>query len=178
MKESQYSTNYNKVILILSVFIPVAVAGLYFIVPKLGFGSNNEMRFLGGVNAVINSLTAILLLFAVTAVRKGNVKLHKTLMLSSIGLGALFLVSYVIMHATTEPVPYQGEGNIAIVYYFLLITHILLSIVVLPFVLVTLARALNGNIENHKKIAKIAFPIWFYVSVSGVIVYFMISPYY
>ena len=98
--------------------------------------------------------------------------------LVGIGLSVLFLVMYVAYHMTSDSVAYGGEGFSRYVYYFILITHVLLSIGVIPFVLITYVRALTGNFDRHRKIAKITFPIWLYVAVTGVIVYLMISPYY
>ena len=174
MNQKPSSTNYNKLILVISILIPVVVA----VIPYLGLEKNEDMRIIASINAVINSLTAICLIFAVRAIRKGNQKLHKNLMISAIVLGAVFLLNYVVLHSTTEPAQYGGEGIKKTIYFVLLISHILLSICVLPFVLVTFARGLNGNFEKHKKIAKVAFPIWLYVSLSGVAVYALISPYY
>ena len=95
-----------------------------------------------------------------------------------IGCSAVFLVMYVAYHMTSDSTPYGGEGVIRMVYFFILITHIVLSIAVVPFVLFTFSRALSGNFERHKALAKFTFPIWLYVAVTGVIVYLMISPYY
>lgn len=96
----------------------------------------------------------------------------------AIGLSVLFLVMYVAYHMTSDSTKYGGEGFIRVLYYFILITHILMSIVVIPFVLITYVRAITNNIEKHRKIAKITFPLWLYVAVSGVVVFMMISPYY
>jgi putative membrane protein len=95
-----------------------------------------------------------------------------------IGLSAAFLVMYVMYHMTSESTPFGGEGVIRYVYFFILITHIILSVVVIPFVLFTFGRALSGNYERHKALARYTFPIWLYVAITGVIVYLMISPYY
>lgn len=99
-------------------------------------------------------------------------------MKSAITLSVLFLVMYVAYHMTSESTVYGGEGAIRYVYYFILITHILLSIIVIPFVLITYVRAISSDFIRHKKIARITFPLWLYVAVTGVIVYLMISPYY
>ena len=99
-------------------------------------------------------------------------------MKTAIGLSVLFLIMYVAYHMTSDSTKFGGEGTIKYVYYFVLLTHILLSIIVIPFVLITFVRAITNNIEKHKKIAKITFPLWLYVAVSGVVVYLMISPYY
>jgi putative membrane protein len=165
---------YRRLIIGLSVLIPVAVA-LLFGMPKI---KGYDTSFLPPIYATINGLTAVLLITAVSAIKRGKQSLHERLMKICIGLSALFLVMYVAYHLTSEKTVYGGEGVLKYVYYFILITHILLSIVVIPFVLFTFSRALNGNFKKHRSLAKYTFPIWLYVAVTGVIVYAMISPYY
>lgn len=164
---------YKKIITILSIAIPLAVAALFGI--KLDV---EPLLFLPPIYASINGLTAVLLVFAVIAIKRGNRKLHERLNTIAIACSALFLVMYVAYHMTSNSTPFGGEGAIKYVYYFILITHILLSIVIIPFVLITFMRARLGKFPEHKKIAKITFPLWLYVAVTGVIVYLMISPYY
>ena len=169
---------YNKWIWILSIVIPVAVAALFGVnLRRLGFDVE-PLTFLPPIYATINGITAILLIAAVIAIKKGNRKLHENLMKTAIACSVAFLVMYVAYHMTSDSTKFGGEGVIKYVYYFILVTHILLSIVIIPFVLITYVRAITNNFERHKKIAKITFPIWLYVAVTGVIVYFMISPYY
>jgi len=170
---SAQEKRYKKIITILSIVIPVAVAALFGI--KLDV---EPLSFLPPIYASINGITAVLLIFAVIAIKKGNKKQHETLNTIAIGCSALFLVMYVAYHMTSNSTPFGGEGAIKYVYYFILITHILLSIVIIPFVLITFMRARLGKFPEHKKIAKITFPLWLYVAVTGVIVYLMISPYY
>lgn len=159
---------------ILSIAIPVAVAVLFSVkIPGV-----ERMGFLPPIYASINALTAILLVVAVLQIKKGNRKNHERIMKLCILLSALFLLMYVAYHMTSDSTSYGGEGVLKTVYFFILISHILLSIGVIPFVLVTYTRALMGNYEKHRKIAKITFPIWLYVAVTGVVVYLMISPYY
>jgi putative membrane protein len=134
--------------------------------------------FLPPVYASINALTAILLVFAIIAVKKGNLKLHENLIKSAIACSVVFLVLYVLYHMTSDSTKYLGQGAIKYVYYIILISHIILSIIVIPFVLITYVRGITNQIELHKKIAKFTFPLWLYVAVTGVIVYVMISPYY
>ncbi len=112
------------------------------------------------------------------AIKNQKRALHENLMKICIGLSALFLVMYVIYHMTSDSTTYGGEGWLRNVYFFILITHIVLSVIVVPFVLFTFSRALSGNFERHKALAKFTFPIWLYVAITGVIVYLMISPYY
>lgn len=164
---------YNKLIVVLSIVIPLAVAALFGI--KLDI---TLPVFLPPIYAGINALTAVALVAAFFAIKNRNIKLHERLMKLAIGLSVVFLVLYVLYHMTSDSTKFGGEGGIQYLYYFILITHILLSIAVIPFVLITYVRAITNNIEKHKKIAKITFPLWLYVAVTGVVVYVMISPYY
>ncbi len=169
---------YNKWIVALSVIIPVAVAALFGVnLRELGFDVA-PLSMLPPIYAGINGLTAVVLVVAVVAIKNKNRKLHENLMKFAIVLSVMFLVMYVAYHMTSDSTKFGGEGIIKYIYYFILITHILLSIVIIPFVLITYVRAITNNIDRHKKIAKITFPLWLYVAVTGVIVYFMISPYY
>jgi putative membrane protein len=164
---------YKGLIVTLSVIIPLAVAALFRIkIPGYDFS------FLPPIYASINGVTAILLMMAVWAIRKGNKGLHEGLMKTCIALSSAFLVMYVIYHMFSDSTSFGGEGVVRYVYYFILISHILLSILVIPLVLFTFSRALSRNFERHKKLAKITFPIWLYVAITGVVVYLMISPYY
>ncbi|MCH2490211.1 MAG: DUF420 domain-containing protein [Flavobacteriales bacterium] len=168
------SKKYTVWIWILSIAIPVVVALLFSVrIPGV-----ERLGFLPPIYATINGVTAILLVTAVYQIRKGNQKTHERLMKTAILLSALFLVMYVAYHMTSDSTPYGGEGLLRYVYFFILITHIVLSITVIPFVLITYVRAITGRFKMHKKIARITFPIWLYVAVTGVIVYLMISPYY
>ena len=123
-------------------------------------------------------MTAIILIIAYWAIKQKNISLHEQLMKTSIGLSLIFLVMYVAYHMTSDPTPYGGEGIIRYVYYFILISHIFLSIGIIPMVLITYVRAISNLFFEHKKIARYTFPIWMYIAVTGVIVYLMISPYY
>ncbi|MBL7850753.1 MAG: DUF420 domain-containing protein [Cyclobacteriaceae bacterium] len=164
---------YRKLIIFLSIAIPLAVAVLFRVqIPGYDF------TFLPPIYASINGLTALLLVISYLAIRKGNRKLHETINKLCIGLSAAFLVMYVLYHMTTAPTPYGGSGAIRGIYYFVLITHILLSVAVVPMILFTFSRALAGNFERHRRLAKFTFPVWLYVAVTGVLVYLMISPYY
>jgi putative membrane protein len=167
------SEPYKKIIITISILVPVLVAVL-FRVKVEGY----DFSFLPPIYASINGLTAIFLISAYVAIRNMKQRLHENLMKTCIGLSAVFLVMYVIYHMTSDSTPYGGDGIWRSVYFFVLITHIVLSILVVPFVLFTLGRALSGNFERHKKLARYTFPLWLYVAVTGVIVYLMISPYY
>jgi putative membrane protein len=168
-----FESKYKKTIIALSVIIPLAVAALFGI--KIdGF----DFSFLPPIYATINGLTAIVLVSAVIAIKNKKIELHKKLMTTSIVLSSLFLLMYVTYHITSESTKYGGEGALKYLYFFILITHILLSVAVIPLVLFTYVKALSEKFDKHKKLAKITFPIWLYVAVTGVIVYIMISPYY
>lgn len=169
---------YNKWIVILSIVIPVVVAGLFGVnLRKLGYDVE-PLTFLPPIYATINGLTAVLLVIAVWAIKNKKQALHQKLMTTAIGCSVLFLLMYIAYHMTSDSTPFGGEGVIRYIYFFILISHILLSIIIIPLVLITYVRAITTNFERHKKIAKITFPIWLYVAVSGVVVYIMISPYY
>ena len=165
---------YNKWVVVLSIAIPLVVAALFGIkIPNV-----EPLTFLPPIYASINAFTALILVLAFMAIRRKNIQLHKKLMKTAIVLSALFLGMYVAYHMTSDSTKFGGEGAIKYLYYFILITHILMSIIVIPFVLITYIRAITNNIERHKKIARITFPLWLYVAISGVLVYIMISPYY
>ncbi len=167
---------YNRWIVALSVIIPVAVAVLFTV--KIEIPGVDRLGFLPPIYATINAFTALILVVGVIQIKKGNRKAHENLMKLAIGLSALFLVMYVIYHMTSSSTPFGGEGAIRTVYFIILISHILLSIAVIPLVLITFVKALSQRFDKHRKIAKITFPIWLYVAVTGVIVYIMIAPYY
>ncbi len=166
----------DKNINVVAIGIPVAVALLLGLPFKLNLGTWTDV--LPHLNALVNSLTSLFLLIALAAIRRGNVTLHRACMLICVVLGLFFLVTYIFYHLTHQSTHYGGIGAIKYVYYILLITHIILAAVVVYFVLKALYFAFNADFERHKKIVKWAFPIWLYVSVSGVLVYLMISPYY
>ncbi len=168
------------IITLLAIVIPVVVALLY-VVPKPENMSPEVKSFLENspfFNACINGTTFVLLLGALAAVKSNNIKLHSRLMTTSIGLGVLFLLSYVAYHFSFDDTVFPKENPLRPLYITILVSHIILSAVVVPLVLVSYFRGLNGQIEHHKKIVKYAYPIWLYVTLTGVIVYLMISPYY
>ena len=178
MSNLSQEKKYKKIIVGLSIVIPLAVAALFGVnLRKLGFNVE-PLTFLPPIYASINGLTAIVLIAAVIAIKKGNKKLHEQLTTFAIGCSLLFLVMYIGYHMTSDSTKFGGEGVIKYIYLFILFTHIVLSIVIIPFVLTTFMRAKLGNFPQHKKIAKITFPLWLYVAITGVVVYLMISPYY
>jgi len=130
------------------------------------------------VSAVINSAVSVLLIAGLVSAKQKKFQLHKNIMLSAILLSVLFLLSYIGHHLLTDETSYGGTGTAKTLYYLILFTHIPLAGIILPFILFTAYRALTGEYEQHKKLTRITWPVWFYVAVTGVIVYLMISPYY
>jgi putative membrane protein len=176
--ENTLEQKYNKWIWILSITIPLVVALLFGVnLRKLGYDVE-PLSFLPPIYATINGITAVVLVVAVWAIKNGKRTLHENLMKFAILLSVLFLGMYVAYHMTSDSTKFGGEGAIKYIYYFILISHILLSIIIIPFVLITYVKALSQRFDKHRKIARIAFPMWLYVAVTGVIVYVMISPYY
>jgi len=174
MKSENYMKKYRLWIWGVSVVIPIVVAILFTIrIPDVA-----PLSFLPPIYATINGITALLLMVAYFAIKRKNIVLHEQLMKTAIGLSLIFLVMYVAYHMTSDPTPYGGEGFVKYVYYFILISHILLSIGIIPMVLITYVRALSNLFFEHKKIARYTFPIWLYIAITGVIVYLMIAPYY
>ncbi|NHF58353.1 DUF420 domain-containing protein [Flavobacteriaceae bacterium TP-CH-4] len=165
---------FNRLITIVSIIVPVVVAILFGVkIPNV-----ERLGFLPPIYASINGLTAVLLIIAIWAIKNGKRQLHQNLMTSCIVLSVLFLLMYIAYHMTAESTAYGGEGTMRYVYFFILISHIALSIVIIPLVLKTYARAYLKKFEAHRKLARITFPIWLYVAITGVVVYLMISPYY
>nr|WP_297308613.1 DUF420 domain-containing protein [uncultured Flavobacterium sp.] len=178
MENKELEKKYKVWIWILSIAIPVVVAILFTVnLQKLGYDVK-PLSFLPPIYATINGITAVLLFAAVMAVKKGNTKLHEKLIKVCIACSVAFLAMYVAYHMTSIETKFGGEGTIRYVYFFILITHILLSIIIIPFVLVTFVRGISGSYQRHKKLARITYPMWMYVAITGVIVYLMISPYY
>ncbi|MBS1558522.1 MAG: DUF420 domain-containing protein [Bacteroidetes bacterium] len=170
MKKSEPN---QRLIIFLSIAIPLTVA-LMFRVKISGY----DFSFLPPIYASINGLTAVLLIISVLSIKKGNRARHERLNKICLGLSGLFLVLYILYHITSDETHYGGAGILKFVYYFILITHIILSVVVIPLVLITFSRGLSGNFERHKRLAKFTFPLWLYVAITGVLVYVMINPYY
>lgn len=168
---NQKIKRFKRLIIALSVVIPIAVAALFMIKVE-----GVDFSFLPPVYASINGLTAILLILALIAIKAKKVNVHQRLIQTCLGLSLLFLVFYVAYHMTSESTVYEGE--LEVLYYFILISHILLSILVIPIVLFTYLWAYQENFVKHKKWTRFAFPIWLYVAVTGVVVYVMISPFY
>lgn len=174
MSVKKSSLKYKNWIIVISVVIPVVVAILF----GIRLENVKPLSFLPPIYAAVNGYTAIILLFALWAIKNRKINLHEQLMKTAIGLSLVFLIMYVAYHLTSDPTPFEGEGWVKNVYYFILISHILLSITIIPLVLISYVRAFTQQFTLHRKIARITFPIWLYVTITGVIVYLMISPYY
>ena len=169
----QEKNKYGIWIKIISIAIPVVVAILF------GVRVDYELPiFLPPIYSSLNALTALLLVLALAAIKSKKIKLHQRLMQTCIALSLVFLVMYIAYHMTTDPTPFGGEGFTKSMYFFILISHIILSIALIPLVLISYVRAFQEEFPAHKKISKVTFPIWLYVAVTGVVVYLMISPYY
>jgi len=164
------------IIIVLSAVVFVAVAVLSRVQLKVDLGF--DIHIFAAINACINFTVSILLLLGLIAVKAKQFLLHKRIMMTAMVLSALFLVSYIIHHLLADSTVYGGEGGMKTFYYIILISHILLAAIILPFILYTAYRGLTAEYSRHKKIARLTWPIWFYVSVTGVLVYLMISPYY
>jgi len=167
--------NHKWLIIAPSILVPIAVAIMYLMPkPELQL----DLKIIPFINAIINAVVSVLLVVGFTFIVNKKVEAHKKTMLTAFVLSGLFLVLYVVYHSLSKETHFGGSGWIRPVYFFLLITHIILAIVIFPLILITLSRALQQKFPQHKKIAKIVFPLWLYVSVTGVIVYLMIAPYY
>ncbi len=164
---------YRPLVISLSIIIPLAVAALFGVKIK-----GVDLSFLPPIYAAINGFTAIVLVLSVIQIKKGNKKRHEQLITLAVICSLLFLVGYIAYHITSDSTPYGGSGISATIYYVILVSHILLSIAVIPMVMMTYLKGWAGNVVSHRKWAKITFPIWLYVAITGVVVYLMISPYY
>lgn len=173
-RKSSTALRYKKAIIAISILIPVVVAVLF----RIRLEGVQPLTFLPPIYAAINGYTALILLIALWAIKQRKITLHEQLMKTAIGLSLAFLVMYVIYHLTSDPTPYGGEGWMKTLYYFILISHILLSVAIIPLVLISYVRAISQQFTAHRKIARITFPIWLYITITGVIIYLMISPYY
>ncbi|GAA4469197.1 DUF420 domain-containing protein [Nemorincola caseinilytica] len=156
------------------VFAAVVLLSRFKLDVDLGF----DVHIFALINAVINSIVSILLVAALMAVKKKNYVQHKNIMMAAMVLSILFLVSYIAHHLLAGETKFGGTGAMKSIYYFILITHIPLAAIILPFILFTAYRGLTGEYPNHRKLAKYTWPLWLYVSITGVLVYVFISPYY
>lgn len=182
---------YRKIVLIVSFAIPAVVAFL-ILMPQTGKLGDFDVSAFPGINATLNSLTSLCLVLALFAIKKKNISLHRACMSTAFVLSACFLVLYVLYHFQGPATRYgdtdhngmldeaekAAAGSIRMVYYLLLVSHIILAAIALPFILLSFYYSLSRQFDKHKKIVKFSFPVWLYVAVSGVMVYLMIRPYY
>lgn len=166
----------KRIIWTLSAAILLAVAVIYQL-PKME-SIPPFVRHLPGLNAAINSTCTLLLLISLVAIKRGQVAWHQRLNVTALALSAVFLISYVTFHTFGVETRYPAENPWRPLYLVILISHILLAMIVLPLVLLTFYRGWAGHVERHRALARWAYPVWLYVTFSGVVVYWMISPYY
>jgi putative membrane protein len=165
-------------LLILTVSFVVFAAVVVLSKVKLNASLGFDVHLFAQINAIINSIVSVLLVAALIAVKRRRYESHKKIMLTAMFLSVLFLVSYICHHLLAGDTKFGGEGAMRYIYFFILITHIFLAAIILPFILFTAYRGLVAEWPLHRKLAKITWPVWLYVSVTGVVVYLMISPYY
>ena len=161
-----------------ATLISIVVVLLVVMMRKIKLDLGIDFTFLPPFYSSLNALVALVLLLALNAIKKKDVATHRRYMTVALGLSALFLLCYVLYHITTPETNYCKEGNIRYLYFFLLITHIILAALLLPFILFTYIRAYTGQIMLHRKMARLVFPLWLYVAVTGPVIYFMLRPCY
>jgi len=169
--------NFTPLVVVLSIVIYAIIAVLY-VMPKPSAFGHLDLTFLPMINAILNSFTFAFLLAALVSINRKNVVLHRRFILAAFGATTLFLLTYTVYHSLAESTTYGGEGILKYIYYFILITHIVLAAVIVPLALVTLFRGFAMQVERHRKLARWTMPLWLYVSLTGVLVYLLISPYY
>ncbi len=175
--QQQAARKYRPLVVVLSVAI-YAIIGVLYVMPKSSAFDHMDLTFLPMMNAIFNSFTFIFLLAALVVIKRKNVKLHRRFILAAFGTTTLFLLTYTVYHSLAPSMPYGGEGPLKYMYYFILITHIVLAAIIVPLALVTLFRGWAMEVERHRKLARWTMPLWLYVSLTGVLVYLLISPYY
>ncbi len=173
----QKARNYKPLIWTLTLAINGLIAIAFFL-PETESLKNYDFSFLPLLNAILNSLAFVSLIIALFAIRQKNIKRHKSFVLLALFWTSIFLVSYLLYHFSTPSTKFGGEGIVKIIYFTILLTHIILAAIIVPLALISIGRGLNMEVQKHKKIARWTMPIWLYVSLTGVIIYLMISPYY
>lgn len=161
---------------IFNALVSTAAVGFlgWLLIIRQGGGVAADLSFMPGVNATLNAISATLLAIGFVAIRNGQRELHRRLMVSAFAASAVFLVGYVLYHYAHGDTRYQGEGTMRTVYFAILISHVLLSIAMLPMILTTFYLAARERFSAHRKLARWTLPIWLYVSVTGVVIYFML----
>ena len=180
MSTTANPTAVRRFVWTVSIAIPLVVVALFLIPPAEGLSDETlrKVYWLPRLNALLNASAFTCLFVSLRSIRRGQVARHKALNTAALALSALFLVSYVTFHLLAESTKFGGEGAIRTVYFIILVSHILLSAAIVPLALFSYARGLMGDIQRHRRIARITMPMWLYVTATGVIVYLMISPYY
>ncbi len=182
VKDNYGNGNKDKVfvpiIVVLSVLVPLAVAALILFPDVFKVDMGIDRATLPAFHAILNGSTAVLLMLGLWFIKSKNITAHRTAMLTAFGFSAIFLVSYVISKLNAEPIPYGGEGWLKGLYFFVLISHIILSVPVLPLAMFAIYRGLTGDVKKHRKVVRWTFPIWLYVAITGVLVYLFMAPYY
>ncbi|MDX2002960.1 MAG: DUF420 domain-containing protein [Chitinophagales bacterium] len=169
---------YRRLFIGISILVPAIVTVLFYVNPSQQVDLGFDLKLFPKFHALLNSMATVFLISGFVAIKNKNIKVHRSFMWAAFAVSTIFLVSYVTYHSISAPTKFGGEGTIKYIYLFLLLTHIVMAAVILPFILFTFYRALTGDYTKHRKIAKITLPLWLYVTITGVIVYFMIAPYY
>jgi len=177
LEDQQKKRNFSSIIWILSIAINAIVASAYFL-PTYALPEGVDLKYIPALNASLNALTFLSLFSALIAIKKKNIKVHRGFIAAALFFTGIFLGSYLLYHFTYPSTRFGGEGVIKVIYLTILLTHIILAALIVPFALLTIARGLNMDTEKHKKIARWVMPMWLYVSLTGVVIFFMISPYY
>jgi putative membrane protein len=163
---------------LLAYIVSAVVLALVVLMRRVKIDLGIDFHFLPPIHATLNAITAVILLFALFFIKQGDIKRHQQFVYMAIGCSALFLISYVLYHFTTEETRYGGIGIWRTVYFVLLITHIIAAALILPFILLTFIRAYTGQFARHKRMARWVFPVWLYVAITGPVCYLMLKPYY
>ncbi|AMP99363.1 membrane protein [Pedobacter cryoconitis] len=177
MKSETIRKNFKPLVWILTIAINGLIVITIFL-PKIASLKSYDFSSLPLVNAVSNALTFLSLLIAFYAIKQKNVRMHRTFIFLAFAFTTVFLVSYLLYHFSTPSIKYGGTGLLKSIYLFILLTHIILAAIIVPLALTTIGYGITKQIEKHRKFARWTMPIWLYVSMTGVIVYLMISPYY
>ncbi len=178
MSDKQPNPALEKKLNRLAYLVSFVVLLLVGMMRQYKFNIGIDFSFLPPLHASLNALAAVMLVFALYFIKNGQVENHRKAIYAAMVCSALFLVSYVLYHFTTPETKYGGEGALRTVYFILLLTHVVLAAVILPFILLTFTRAYTNQFERHKKMARWVFPLWLYVAISGPICYLMLKPYY
>ena len=161
-----------------AIIVSIGVLSLVVLMRRVKLDLGVDLSFLPPIHAILNTLTAICLLYSLNAIKNKRIEQHRNANFAALGLSSLFLLCYVAYHFTTPETRFGGEGTIKIVYLILLLTHIVAAAVIFPFILFTFIRAITNQIERHRKMARWVYWVWLYVAITGPICYLMLKPYY